>query len=104
MTGTSSPTVVARSSCVSGWVGGEATGSRVPRWPPAAGPCAATASTPIATASSASAKVVTVPIVVMPALRSVAHSAASGSPNVNDTTSGFRSITTSNFAAHWSSS
>ena len=28
----------------------------------------------------------------------------SGSPNVNDTTSGFRSITTSSFSAHWSSS
>ncbi len=69
-TGTSTAVVTAVSSSSSGSVAGCADGSKVPRCPPADGPCATSASTPRATASRASASVVTVPTVVMPAPRS----------------------------------
>ena len=103
-TGTSTAALTSASSSSRGWVAGCADGSKVPRCPPADGPCTATASTPRSTAVCASGSVVTVPTTVMPASRSRRHSSALGTPKVNDATSGRRSSSTSILAAQWSSS
>ena len=63
-----------------------AVGSCEPRWPPASTPCTTRASAPASAAANASSALVTVIQASQPASRSEPTTAASGQPNVKETT------------------
>jgi hypothetical protein len=75
-----------------------------PWWPPASAPWTINASAPARAAAFASSPDVTVIHTSMSCACSSAILAESGSPNVNDTTAGCVSSTTSSLSSKWSSS
>src|SRR5688500_20326560 len=103
-TGTEPSDTTAGTSSVNGNDDGSSATRKVPRCPPASGPCTTSTSAPCATASRASSTLVTVTAVEVPRPAKQSSTHGPGVPNQNDSTSETRRNKTSNLAGQQAAS